>query len=57
MNCLAIGAVQTEMFEEAFPGLTAPVTAEEMGRFVSDFALNAHKFFNGKILPVAVSNP
>lgn len=57
VNCLAIGAVQTEMFEEAFPGLTAPVTAEEMGRFVSDFALNAHKFFNGKILPVAVSNP
>jgi NAD(P)-dependent dehydrogenase (short-subunit alcohol dehydrogenase family) len=57
VNCLAIGAVQTEMFEEAFPGLKAPVSASEMGRYVSEFALNGHKFFNGKILPVAISNP
>jgi NAD(P)-dependent dehydrogenase (short-subunit alcohol dehydrogenase family) len=57
VNCLAIGAVQTEMFEEAFPGFKAPVSAVEMGEFVADFALNGHKFFNGKILPVAVSNP
>lgn len=57
VNCLAIGAVQTEMFEEAFPGLKAPVSASEMGEFISDFAIKGHKFFNGKILPVAVSNP
>jgi short-subunit dehydrogenase len=57
VNCLAIGAVQTEMFEEAFPGMKAPVSASEMGEFISDFAINGHKFFNGKILPVAVSNP
>lgn len=57
VNCLAIGAVQTEMFEEAFPGLKAPVSAQEMGKFVSDFAINGQKYFNGKILPVALSNP
>jgi NAD(P)-dependent dehydrogenase (short-subunit alcohol dehydrogenase family) len=57
VNCLALGAVQTEMLEDAFPGYKAPVDAKEMAEFISDFALNGHKFFNGKILPVAISNP
>jgi NAD(P)-dependent dehydrogenase (short-subunit alcohol dehydrogenase family) len=57
VNCLAIGAVQTEMFEEAFPGYEAPVNAGEMAEFVAGFALTGNKYFNGKILPVAVTNP
>jgi len=57
VNCLALGSVQTEMFEEAFPGLKAPVTAKEMAKFITDFALNGNKFFNGKVLPVAFSDP
>ena len=57
VNCLALGSVQTEMFEEAFPGYKAPVDAKQMGEFISNFALTGHKFFNGKILPVAVNNP
>lgn len=57
VNCLALGAVQTEMFDEAFPGYKAPVDAKEMAEFISNFALTGHKFFNGKILPVAVGNP
>lgn len=57
VNCLALGAVQTEMFEEAFPGYKAPVDAKEMAEFVSDFALKGQKFVNGKIIPVAVGNP
>ncbi|HUX97694.1 MAG TPA: SDR family oxidoreductase [Bacteroidales bacterium] len=57
VNCLALGAVQTEMLEEAFPGYKAPVTAKEMAEFISYFAKTGHKFFNGKILPVAVSTP
>jgi NAD(P)-dependent dehydrogenase (short-subunit alcohol dehydrogenase family) len=57
VNCLALGAVQTEMLDEAFPGYKAPVDAKQMAKFISDFALNGHKFFNGKILPVAVGNP
>lgn len=57
VNCLALGSVQTEMLAEAFPGYKAPVDAREMGEFIADFALKGHKFFNGKILPVAVSNP
>ena len=57
VNCLALGAVQTEMFNEAFHGFKAPVDAAQMAEFISDFALNGHKFFNGKILPVAAGNP
>ncbi|HBE40064.1 MAG TPA: short-chain dehydrogenase [Bacteroidales bacterium] len=57
VNCLALGSVQTEMLEEAFPGYKAPVNAMEMGELISGFALKGSKFFNGKIIPVAFSNP
>jgi 3-oxoacyl-[acyl-carrier protein] reductase len=57
VNCLALGAVQTEMFAEAFPGYKAPVEAKEMAEFICGFALNGNRFFNGKIIPVAVNNP
>ena len=29
-NCLALGAVQTEMLKKAFPGYKAPLSAEKM---------------------------
>jgi hypothetical protein len=45
------------MLIEAFPGYKAPVDAKHMAGFISEFALTGHRFFNGKILPVAVSNP
>jgi NAD(P)-dependent dehydrogenase (short-subunit alcohol dehydrogenase family) len=57
VNCLALGAVQTDMLNEAFPGYKAPVNAKQMADFISGFAMTGHKFFNGKILPVAVGNP
>jgi short-subunit dehydrogenase len=57
INCLALGSVQTEMFESAFPGFKAPLGPAEMAEFISYFALNGNRFFNGKILPVAVNNP
>jgi 3-oxoacyl-[acyl-carrier protein] reductase len=57
INCLALGAVQTEMLEEAFPGYKAPVTASEMANFIMDFCLNAHKLMNGKIIPISLSTP
>jgi 3-oxoacyl-[acyl-carrier protein] reductase len=57
VNCLAFGAVQTEMLETAFPGYKAPLQADEMAEFVADFAQNGHRFFNGKTLPVSVSTP
>ena len=56
-NALALGAVQTEMLEEAFPGYKAPLTANEMASYIYEFALNANKFYNGKILQVSSSTP
>jgi len=56
-NVLALGAVQTEMLEEAFPGYKAPLTAKEMAAYLMDFALNGNKFYNGKILQVSSSTP
>jgi NAD(P)-dependent dehydrogenase (short-subunit alcohol dehydrogenase family) len=55
VNCLALGSAQTEMLEKAFPGFQSPVMAFEMGKYIADFALTGHKFFNGKILPVAMT--
>lgn len=57
VNCLCLGAVQTEMLEEAFPGLEAPVSAADMGRYIAGFVLDSHHFYNGKILPVALADP
>jgi NAD(P)-dependent dehydrogenase (short-subunit alcohol dehydrogenase family) len=57
VNCLALGAVQTEMLATAFPGFNAPVSSAQMGSFVAWFLQQGHTFFNGKILPVSVSTP
>ncbi|MGC6429502.1 MAG: SDR family NAD(P)-dependent oxidoreductase [Jejuia sp.] len=56
-NVLALGAVQTEMLEEAFPGYKAPTTALEMAEYIFDFALNGNKYYNGKLLQVSNSTP
>ena len=56
-NVLALGAVQTEMLEEAFPGYKAPTTALEMATYIKEFALRGHKMYNGKLLQVSNSTP
>lgn len=56
-NVLAIGAVQTEMLAEAFPGYEAPVTAQEMANYIVNFALTGHNLYNGKLLQVSNSTP
>jgi 3-oxoacyl-[acyl-carrier protein] reductase len=56
-NVLALGAVQTAMLEEAFPDYKAPTTATEMAAYIYDFAVNAGKLFNGKIIQISSSTP
>lgn len=56
-NVLALGAVQTEMLEEAFPGYEAPTTALEMAEYIADFSFNGNKYYNGKLLQVSNSTP
>lgn len=57
MNCLCLGAAQTEMLEAAFPGYIAPMSAEKMAKYIANFALNGHEWMNGKIIPVSLSTP
>ncbi|MCP4883953.1 MAG: SDR family oxidoreductase [Flavobacteriales bacterium] len=56
-NVLALGAVQTEMLKEAFPDYEAPISAAEMANYISEFALNGNKVYNGKVLQVSNSTP
>jgi short-subunit dehydrogenase len=56
-NCLALGSVQTEMLDKAFPGMKAPVDAYEMASFIADFAVKAHHYMNGKTVQVNLSTP
>jgi NAD(P)-dependent dehydrogenase (short-subunit alcohol dehydrogenase family) len=57
VNCLALGSAQTEMLAKAFPGYEAPLTSSEMGEYIAWFSINGQKYFNGKVLPVAVTTP
>ncbi len=44
-------------YKRLVPGYEAPVNSAEMAQYIGDFALHAHKYFNGKVLPVSVSTP
>ena len=56
-NVLALGAVNTEMLQDAFPGYEAPLSAKEMADYIYDFSLTGNKYFNGKVLQVSSSTP
>ena len=56
-NVLALGAVQTEMLEEAFPGYQANISAPDMACYIANFALTGNQFYNGKVLQVSSSTP
>lgn len=56
-NVLALGAVNTEMLQEAFPGYQAPISAKEMAGYICNFALTGNKFHNGKIIQVSSTTP
>ena len=57
VNCLALGAVQTAMLAEAFPGYQAPMSSQKMAAFLAHFATEGHQFYNGKVLPVSLATP
>jgi len=57
VNALALGAVQTEMLSEAFPGLDVPMDAKTMAAYIAQFALTGNQFYNGKVLPVSNTTP
>ncbi|MDA9330757.1 SDR family oxidoreductase [Flavobacteriaceae bacterium] len=56
-NVLALGAVQTQMLAEAFPGFEAPITAAGFAPYLLNFGLTGHQYYNGKTLQVSSSTP
>lgn len=56
-NVLALGAVNTEMLQEAFPGYEAPLSPKEMSDYIYNFALTGNTYFNGKVLQVSSTTP
>ena len=56
VNAINPGTVDTEMLNQAFPGIQASVSAREMGKFIADFALNNAKLMNGRIIQVSLRN-
>lgn len=57
VNCLCLGAVNTEMLKKAFPGYKANTSPKQMADFIGEFALSGQHSFNGKVLPVSNSTP
>lgn len=57
VNCLALGSVQTEMLEKAFPGYRANMTSREISGFIFNFCVEGWRYINGKILPISGGNP
>ena len=57
VNALCLGSVQTEMLDQAFPGIDAPVSPKQMGQYIAEFAQTGSNFYNSKILPVALDDP
>lgn len=56
-NCLCLGAVQTEMLEEAFPGYVAPTSANDMANYIFNFSIHNQGVVKGKVMPVSSTNP
>ena len=56
-NVLALGSVNTEMLQEAFPGYEAPLSATEIADYIYNFALTGNKYYNGRVLQVSTTTP
>lgn len=56
-NVLALGSVNTEMLQAAFPGYQAPLSPKQMADYIYNFTLTGNQFYNGKVLQVSSSTP
>ena len=55
-NCLAFGAINTKMLQEAFPDYVCDVSPEAMAEYVVNF-MTGPRLFNGKVLPISITTP
>mgnify|MGYP006158730907 CR=1 FL=1 len=56
-NCLALGAIDTEMLQEAFPRYKATISSSEIAVSIVDFALHYSRVINGKVIPLSENTP
>ena len=56
-NSLALGSVQTKMLEKAFPGFQASISANDMAKFIHNFATEGYKLINGKVISISSTTP
>ncbi len=57
INCLALGSVQTEMLNNAFPGYKAQLLPQEMAEYIVRFSQQKPIYINGKVIPVSNNTP
>jgi short-subunit dehydrogenase len=57
VNCLALGSVNTNMLNKAFPDYTSQTQPKEMAEFIAQFSLNGANIINGTTQIVSNSNP
>ena len=56
VNAINPGAVHTRMLEAAFPGFQADITAEQMGNYIAQFALNNRNIMNGRLVQASLKS-
>lgn len=57
INCLCLGAVNTDMLKSAFPTYIAEINDVQMASFILNFAENSGEVMNGQVIPVKKSDP
>lgn len=57
VNCLALTDLQSQILSQASPDYMSTVTTKAMATEVARFVLSGASLFNGKIIPIAASNP
>lgn len=53
VNCLALGAVNTEMLQKAFPDYVSDISPKEIASFIKLFSEVSGKLINGKVIPIS----
>ena len=56
-NTIALGSVQTDMLEAAFPGYQAQTQPCDIAQYLYTFCTQQAHLFNGKTIPLANSTP
>ena len=54
VNAINPGAVQTKMLEHAFPDFQAAITAQQMGQYIAQFAINNKDVMNGRLIQASL---